>query len=90
MGCCGGKYKGVRRAPVPKNHLPGYSGIIAVRYMGKVKRARLPGAIYTGVRYEYGTGRPVFYVDARELTRVLAWTENGQKVFFVDGPVEAS
>jgi hypothetical protein len=68
---------------VNQAHLPGYSGMLKVHYTGSVERAQLPESVLSGLAYTYGTSRSRFYVDARDIGRVLAWTENGRQVFFV-------
>ncbi len=67
-------------------HVPGYSGMVLIKYTGKKESARLPASLESGVRYQYGVGRPVFYVDARDIARTLCWQENGDKVFAMLGP----
>jgi hypothetical protein len=59
--------------------LYGAQGLALVKYNGK-KEGDLPASIYTGVNYPYYPGRQ-FYVDVRDLSRVLSWKENGQHVF---------
>jgi hypothetical protein len=50
-----------------------------VQYRG-TKEGRLPASVFTNLRYPYHPGRK-FYVDARDVSRVLAWMENGKLVF---------
>lgn len=81
------RYAGiVESGKLAERHLPGYSGFIRVRYTGQIGRAQLPTSLFSGLEYVYGTSRPQFYVDARDIGRVLAWTENGQSVFEVTVP----
>lgn len=62
-------------------HVPGYSGMVLVQYTGNKPLAQLPASLESGVRYQYGMDRSVFYVDARDISRTLAWREDGEKVF---------
>jgi hypothetical protein len=85
------KFAGIVRARAAEQravHLPGYSGLTLVRYTGSKESGRLPPTLWSGVSYGYGTQQPLFYADARDLTIVLAWHENGQQVFWVDGTKE--
>jgi len=58
--------------------LYGAQGLALVEYVGE-KEGQLPASVYTDIRYPYYPGRR-FYVDVRDLSRVLAWKENGQYV----------
>jgi len=73
----------IKSGDIAKRHLPGYSGFLKVQYTGQVERAQLPTSLFSGLEYVYGTSKPVLFVDARDVGRVLAWTENGQPVFVV-------
>ena len=59
--------------------LYGAQGLALVEYGGD-KEGDLPASVHTDVRYPYYPGRR-FYVDVRDLSRVLAWKENGQYAF---------
>lgn len=89
MGCCGGRYAGIALRQ-PDVHLVGYSGIVLVEYSGTRAGQESEKCLFADVRYRYGTDRPRFYVDARSLSRLLAWQENGERVFSVglDDPLE--
>jgi len=74
-----------RQAESQAVHVAGFSGMMMVRYVGRVQRALLPESLFSGVRYGYGTEQPLFYIDARDAGRVLGWTEDGERVFMVAG-----
>ena len=77
--CRARSLSGIARA-VPPPHLPGHAGIVLVEYTGD-KTGKLAKSLFSGVAYEYAPGRPPFFVDARDLGRVLGWGENGSKPF---------
>lgn len=66
---------------LPAARLPGHSGLVLVEYRGS-RSGRLGRSLFSGVRYAYSPGRR-FYADARDLGRVLAWQEDGERVFFM-------
>jgi hypothetical protein len=71
----------VKSGALAARHMPGYSGMAKVKYTGTLDQARLSKSLFSGLAYEYGTVRPEFYIDARDIGRVLAWQEDGERVF---------
>ena len=62
-----------------KTPLFGAEGMALVEYLGE-KEGQLPASVFTGMSYPYYQERR-FNVDVRDLSRVLAWKENGRYVF---------
>lgn len=68
-----------RRGELAKMPLFGAEGMALVTYLGE-KEGCLPTSVFTMISYPYHKGR-TFYVDTRDLSRTLAWMENGRLVF---------
>ena len=78
---CRGGYRKAGIAKFEEAHDPlfGAQGMALVEYTGE-REGHFPASVYSGVQYPYYPGR-TFYVDVRDLSRVLAWKENSQYVF---------
>ena len=70
---------GVAKGQAATKPLYGAQGLALVEYVGE-KEGFTDASVWTGIRYPYYPGRK-FYVDVRDLSRVLSWKENGQYVF---------
>ncbi len=57
----------------------GAQGLVMLKYTG-TKEGHTNASIYTGIKYPYYPGRQ-FYVDANDVSRIVAWQESGQIVF---------
>ena len=57
----------------------GAQGLVMLEYSG-TKTDETNASVYTGIKYPYYPGRQ-FYVDANDVSRIVAWQENGQIVF---------
>jgi hypothetical protein len=68
---------------VPQPQLPGRDGLTLVSYSGIKALDKFEYSILTGMAYEYGVDKPLFYVDDVDLKRVLNWSEAGKFVFEV-------
>lgn len=76
---------GILRATKAKRaaamHIYGAQGMVMLEYTGQ-KEGETNASVYTGIRYPYYPGRR-FYVDANDLSRIVAWQESGRVVFEV-------
>ena len=57
----------------------GAQGLVMLEYTG-TKTDETNASVYTGIKYPYFPGRQ-FYVDANDVSRIVAWQENGRVVF---------
>ena len=57
----------------------GVQGLVMLEYTG-TKTDETNASVYTGIKYPYFPGRK-FYVDANDVSRIVAWQENGRVVF---------
>jgi hypothetical protein len=57
----------------------GAQGLVMLEYTG-TKTDETHASVYTGIKYPYYPGRQ-FYVDANDVSRIVAWQENGRVVF---------
>ncbi len=81
---CRGRAKlaGILRANQAKReamHIYGAQGLVMLEYTG-TKEGHTNASVYTGIKYPYYPGRR-FYVDGNDLSRIVAWQENGRVVF---------
>ena len=80
--CPGAKRAGVMKKQLAEKPLPGSFGMALIEYRGKERLERFSPSVITGGVYWYGTERPCFYIDERDLGRLFGWRENGGPVFF--------
>ena len=62
-------------------HIYGAQGLVMIEYTG-TKEGHTNASVYTGIKYPYYPGRQ-FYVDANDVSRIVAWQDNGRAVFEV-------
>jgi hypothetical protein len=79
------RFLGIVKHELATRHLPGNAGIVKIRYTGNKESGVLPASLYFGIRYKYGKGKPPFFVDANDLSRVMSWKENSVPVFEMAG-----
>ena len=77
-GCSGGIAKFVNGRVASTPSLP--RTIVLVRYLGDVENGELT-LTKGGTRHQYGAARRLFYVDEKEVSRILAWGRNGTREF---------
>ena len=72
-----GVMRGKRAARVIEIY--GAQGLVMLEYTG-TKEGQTNASVYTDIKYDYYPGRK-FYVDANDVSRIVAWQENGRVVF---------
>ena len=76
------KFAGVLRRKQAERAVPsiyGAQGLVMLEYTGE-KEGHTSASVYTGIKYPYYPGRR-FYVDARDVSRIVSWKDNGRAVF---------